>query len=124
MSTPMRSPRGQELGRRWYAICKYQQRRVSREREDLKGGEGGVQPRTGYRAPAFARRIRAIATVGVPAGQALPAGGLQIVGAGLFFLHPHTESAQSITFCNQSPAVGAPISCYIYYRDISTCRDA
>ena len=66
----MRSPRGQELGRRWYAICKYQQRRVGREREDLKGGEGGVQPRTGYRAPAFARRIRAIATVGI---QALPA---------------------------------------------------
>jgi hypothetical protein len=68
MSTPlmmMRSPRDQELGRRWYAICMYQQRRAGREREDLTGGGGGVQPRIGYRAPAFARRIRAIATIGI-----------------------------------------------------------
>jgi hypothetical protein len=87
----------------------YQQRRAGREREDLAGG---VQ--IGYQAPVFARRIRAIATVGI---RALPARRFMPPPPGCRSWVPgsssctHTQNQRNCYLWNQSPTSRAPLSC-------------
>ena len=87
----------------------YQQRRAGREREDLAGG---VQ--IGYQAPVFARRICAIATVGI---RALPARRFMPPPPGCRSCVPgsssctHTQNQRNCYLWNQSPTSRAPLSC-------------
>ena len=87
----------------------YQQRRAGREREDLAG-----EVQIGYGAPVFARRIRAIATVGIQvlrtsARRFMPLGCRLLVPA--FSSCTHTQNQRNCYLWNQSPASRAPLSC-------------